>query len=433
MTHMVDRRAHLLSQRSPAPKLRDCGCLHPRPTRSFVTHTFISPSLCNSFRSCVEGDDVINLSFRKIHDFTKSADNCNPSTYLDIETMIADPPFKKVTPNPKPLVDLGSFLKGPPASLNEDQLSVTAQLIVDVRCHLGECALWDDRTQEILFVSILDKTFHKLSVRADNPNAQLETHLLPKMVGAFGLLEDPPEPGAYLVGWEDGFQLYNLEKNHPLSEMSTGESVNPLGLPDRLNDGRTDPTGKRFICGGCAGNGGHLKVYKCEYDPDKKRLEHEPIVEFIQTTNSICWSHGGRTMYLANSPEKTIDQYGYNASTGSVSNKRLFHRKRTGFPDGSCVDAQGYVWNATWREGEGTAMVDRIDPKTGEVVFTVHLPDNTSEASCCCFGGPDLNILFITTAWEHLDPSKEDHAGGLYAVKLPSGMFGLQEKRFITM
>lgn len=44
----------------------------------------------------------------------------------------------------------------------------------------------------------------------------------------------------------------------------------------------------------------------------------------------------------------------------------------------SVVDSQGYVWNATWRAGEGTAFVDRIDPKTGEVVFVVHLPDETS-------------------------------------------------------
>ncbi len=104
----------------------------------------------------------------------------------------------------------------------------------------------------------------------------------------------------------------------------------------------------------------------------------------------------------------------------------------TGVADGSCVDAQGYVWNATWRQGEGTAMVHRIDPQTGHIVFTVNLPGKTSESSCCCFGGPNLDILFITTAWENLDPSTEVNAGGLYAVKLPAGVLGNKEKRFIT-
>lgn len=333
----------------------------------------------------------------------------------------------KVQPNVKPVVDLNSLLEGS-ASVSTDEKSVTAQLIVDSRCHLGECVLWDDRTQEVLFISILDRTFHKLDLFSPG-QAELKTYPLPKMVGAFCLLEDPPTPGAYLVGWEDGFQLYDLVQNQPLGEMSQGESVNPLGLPDRLNDGRVDPTGTRFICGGCAGNPGSLKVYKCEYNTATKRLEHQPVVESIQTTNSICWSLNGKTMYLADSPDLKIHQYDYDTTTGQVSNKHHFHDKETGFADGSCVDAQGYVWNATWRQGQGTGFVDRINPQTGETVFRVHLPDNTSEASCCCFGGPNLDVLFITTAWEHLDPSTEPNAGGLYAVKLPKGMSGLKEKR----
>lgn len=342
----------------------------------------------------------------------------------------------QVHPDPRPQVDLRSFLQGPPAHLLEDKVSVRAQLLVDCRCHLGECVLWDDRTQEILFVSILDRTFHSLSLLLPDDSegateSLLRTYQFPKMIGAFGLLENPPEPGAYLVGWEDGFQIYNLLENKPLSEMSQGEPVNPLGLPDRLNDGRCDPTGKRFICGGCPGNAGPLKVYKCEYNPETKQLEHEPIVDSIQVTNSICWSLDGKTMYLANSPDLKIHQYDYDLETGTLSNKRFFHDKPAGFADGSCVDAQGYVWNATWRQGQGTGFVQRLDPTTGEPVFTVHLPDSTSEASCCCFGGPDLDILFITSAWEHLDPSKEPHAGGLYAVKLPPGMCGLKEKRFV--
>ncbi len=344
-----------------------------------------------------------------------------------------------VTSNPKPVVGLSTFLKSPPATLRDDHVSVTAQLLVDCRCQLGECVLWDDRTQQVLFVSILDRTFHKLSFHNDNDNdddinPELVTYHLPKMACAFGLLDNPPEEGAYLIAWEDGFQIFNVESNQPLGEMSMGESVNPFGLPDRLNDGRCDPTGQRFICGGCAGNPTPLKVYKCEYNAITKKLQHTPIVESIQITNSLCWAPDGKTMYLADSPDLNIHQYDYDISSGTLSNQRHFHDKptSTGFADGSCVDAQGYLWNATWRQGHGTAMVDRIDPNTGQVVFTVYLPDNTSEASCCCFGGPNLDILFITTAWEHLDPSTELHAGGLYAVKLPKGMVGLPEKRFRT-
>jgi sugar lactone lactonase YvrE len=160
------------------------------------------------------------------------------------------PPPYKVTPNPKPM-DLDGLLNGPPATLNEDQVSVTARLVVDCRCRLGECVLWDDRTNSVLFTSILDQTFHKLQLNSNPTTADLQTYQLPKMLCAFGLLENTNDSSnAYLVTWEDGFQLYNLEENAALSDMSVGEVVNPLGLPDRLNDGRCDPTGNYFICAG---------------------------------------------------------------------------------------------------------------------------------------------------------------------------------------
>ncbi|KAG7341310.1 gluconolactonase [Nitzschia inconspicua] len=335
----------------------------------------------------------------------------------------------KVFWNPTPLVNLQSFLDGPPATLNDDGVSVTAQLIVDSRCHLGECVIYDDRRDAILFTSILERRFHKLDLNTSNGgDSPLQSFDLPKMLCAFGLLDQ--QDVGYIVAWDDGFQLYDLEGGKPLSPMSDGEVVNRLGLPDRLNDGRVDPTGRRFVCGGCAGSNDPLKVYQCDYDPSSKTLRHRPIVGEIRTTNSICWSNDGKTMYLADSPTRRIDRYDYDLETGLLSNRRELHRKDHGDPDGSVVDAQGFLWNATWRQGKGTGMVDRIDPETGEVVFTVHLPDETSEASCCCFGGPKLDILFITTAWENLDSQSEPHAGGLYAVKLPTGMSGCPEKRF---
>jgi L-arabinonolactonase len=296
-----------------------------------------------------------------------------------------------------------------------------------------QCVLYDDRQNAILFTSILERKFHKLILSTDNNNNnnnnRLQTFELPKMLCAFGLLDSTFH--GYIVAWDDGFQLFDLEGGKPLGPMSNGEVVNRSGLPDRLNDGRVDPTGQRMICGGCAGSTAPLRVYKCEYNSQTKSLKHSPVVDEIRTTNSICWSLDGSIMYLTDSPTKQIAQYDYDSNTGQLSNKRLLHTKEFGDPDGSVVDAQGYVWNATWRQGKGTGMVDRIDPQTGEVVFTVHLPDETSEASCCCFGGPNLDILFITTAWEHLDPSTEPHAGGLYAVKLPPEMSGCKESRFI--
>lgn len=163
-----------------------------------------------------------------------------------------------------------------------------------------------------------------------------------------------------------------------------------------------------------------MKVYRVEQRDGK--LCHEPFVDGMEVTNSISWSPDGKTMYLADSPTNEICSYDYDGEKGEISNKKVLHTKtdpEEGVPDGTCVDAEGYLWNAVWRSGAGPGMVQRIDPSSGEVVFTVHMPDTTSQVTCCCFGGKDFDILFITTAAENRDQNLEPNAGGLYAVKLP--------------
>jgi sugar lactone lactonase YvrE len=74
-------------------------------------------------------------------------------------------------------------------------------------------------------------------------------------------------------------------------------------------------------------------------------------------------------------------------------------------------------------------MVNRIDPSTGEVVFTVNMPDSTSQLSCCCPGGKDLDLLFITIASLATDIANEPHAGAIYAATV--GVKGTKEARFV--
>eukprot|EP00814_Leptocylindrus_danicus_P011086 CAMPEP_0116011184 /NCGR_PEP_ID=MMETSP0321-20121206/4423_1 /TAXON_ID=163516 /ORGANISM="Leptocylindrus danicus var. danicus, Strain B650" /LENGTH=218 /DNA_ID=CAMNT_0003480381 /DNA_START=530 /DNA_END=1186 /DNA_ORIENTATION=+ len=218
--------------------------------------------------------------------------------------------------------------------------------------------------------------------------------------------------------------------------MSAGECVTPLGQPTRLNDGRCDRTGKRFVCGGFYGDvkGNAMKVFQCEYNGTNKQLSHCELdgVEMpdLEVTNSTCFSPDGQIMYFTNSPKQVIYAYRYDPANGKCSEKKEVWKACVGVPDGSCVDADGFIWNAVWRDGYGPGMVNRIDPQSGEVVYTVHMPDGTSQVSCCCFGGHDLDILFISTASVGRYGEKEPNAGGVYAVKVP--FVGLPESRFIA-
>lgn len=317
--------------------------------------------------------------------------------------------------------DLRELLTAPSIAVDGSVDVVQASLVIDCHCELGEGILWDDVKHAVLWTDILGQRFHRLQLtKATETKVVLQTYDLPKKLCSFGMLQ--ASTSAFLCAWEDGFELFDIDKAQALSDTSQGEDVNPAKGPSRLNDGRVDPTGKRFVCGGYYGDvpGNKMKVFRVEQGADKK-LAHLAIAEDIEVTNSISWSRDGKYMYLADSPTRKIHRHDYDAEKGTLSNKTFLHENAvaSGVPDGSCVDAEGFLWNAVWRSGAGPAMVQRIDPDTGKVVYTVHMPDGTSQVTCCCFGGQDLDILFITSASEGRDPHIEPHAGGLYAVKTP--------------
>jgi L-arabinonolactonase len=371
-------------------------------------------------------------------------------------------------------VDLSSLRGSEAAKSNlsshdaEDSVTATvmAHLIIDCHNQLGEGILYDDRADTLLWTDIYGSQLHTLFLNTEkDPSKGIHTiYNLPKKLCSFGMLETldtgivavPISPSLpisnnvtaidqvpvtvsslpLLCAWEDGFQLYDVAKSQPLmDQMSIGQDVNPLKGPTRLNDGRVDPTGRRFVCGGYYGDvpGNQMKVFKVELDQLDQQdshpaiLRHESIVESIRVTNSICWSPDGNVMYLADSPTKQIHRYKYNSESGALSEKTLLHSKpdtENGVPDGSCVDAQGYLWNAVWKPGAVSgSSVQRIDPVTGRVVFTVRMPDTTSQVTCCCFGGDgglsDMNVLWITTAAVATNSADEPHAGGLYAARVP--------------
>jgi sugar lactone lactonase YvrE len=94
---------------------------------------------------------------------------------------------------------------------------------------------------------------------------------------------------------------------------------------------------------------------------------------------------------------------------------------RPGVPDGSSVDAEGFIWNAVFDGG----CVVRYAPD-GRIDQTVQLP--VSRPTACTFGGADLATLYVTTARFRIAPDKlaaEAHAGGLLALDV--GVKGLPE------
>jgi L-arabinonolactonase len=150
------------------------------------------------------------------------------------------------------------------------------------------------------------------------------------------------------------------------------------------------------------------------------------LIDGVACANSTCFSADGRTMFFADTPERIIRAYEYDPATGALGSMRVHAdlAAEPGLPDGSCVDAEGGLWNAEW---EGRRVV-RVAPD-GRIDRVIEVP--TWKPTCCAFGGADLDTLFITTS--RLMSSDDDlagdpHAGGLFAIR--PGVRGVADALF---
>ena len=144
-----------------------------------------------------------------------------------------------------------------------------------------------------------------------------------------------------VAGFAEGFAFLDLESG-VRREIARIEADTP-GL--RLNDGRTDRQG-RFLAAGMneASSAPLASMWRLDADLKVTRL-----FGGVHVGNGTCFSPDGRTLWHADSGKGDLEAFDYEPATGALSRRRVVARTESpGFPDGACVDAEGYVWNAIW-------------------------------------------------------------------------------------
>lgn len=92
--------------------------------------------------------------------------------------------------------------------------------------------------------------------------------------------------------------------------------------------------------------------------------------EGMTIPNGMSWSLDNKFMFLADTKDRAIYKYDFDAETGSISNKRMFYQTEEGTgPDGHAQDVHGNIWTAVW----GAWKVRRISPE-GKVTAEIKLP-----------------------------------------------------------
>lgn len=199
----------------------------------------------------------------------------------------------------------------------------------------------------------------------------------------------------------------------------------PTAPEMRFNDAGVDPRGSLWV-GTMRNNvGPHSEELDVTFsdgvlyriDPDGTATEWKKAVRL---SNTVAWSPDHRRFYFGDTRANRISQFAYDEATGTISEERPFlNGYEHGAPDGSAMDAEGFLWNA--RPGAGCLI--RIAPD-GHVEQIVKLP--VSRPTTCAFGGDDLQTLYITSA-----RSVEQYSGGIFALQtqvrgVPAGRFRLR-------
>ena len=264
------------------------------------------------------------------------------------------------------------------------KLSIVEDLNCIWRGHsiCGEGPLWIPEEQALYWVDIDGCKAHRFQLE----KGEVKSWDFPEKTGWILPREGRSDfiagckSGIYSVDFESGVREKMLDPESEIPE-------------NRFNDAKVDAEGRIWT-----GSTDDLEVnptgwlYRIDADWSFSKWDGPYIVP-----NGPAITNDGGTLYHVDSLGRRIYAFDKN-DDGSLSNRRLFVKLHSsdGYPDGLTVDDENAIWLAHW----GGSRITRFLPDgTIDGILEIPVPQVTS----CTFGGPDRNLLFITTASRDLD------------------------------
>jgi sugar lactone lactonase YvrE len=284
------------------------------------------------------------------------------------------------------------------------------QLAVRADAVLGESPVWSPAENALYWVDIKTPRLFRYDVVGNTTRVAP----MPEPVGAVALRDG----GGLIAALRSGFALVDAHG------VAAPVFLSPeTGLPNnRFNDGKCDRNGRFWAASMNEGDGkptGHL--YRLSGLKDCARMDSGFVIG-----NGLGWSPDSRTFYFTDSVARRIYAYDFTLETGAIANRRVFAAipDDAGFPDGLCVDAAGHVWSAHWDGWRVTRYAS-----DGRIVDVLRMP--VPRPTSCAFGGPALDLLYVTSARMDLDAAtlaKAPWSGSVLVVATNSR--GLAEPAF---
>lgn len=283
---------------------------------------------------------------------------------------------------------------------------------------LGEGPIWDGLEQRLYWLDGLAGQIWRCTAEGE----AVRHWQLPAAIGSMALRLG----GGAIVALDTGLHLFDFDTG-ALTAIAHPEAGHE-GV--RLNDGKVDSRG-RFVVGSLdmdrvydppTRDVGRGSLYRLDADLSLHRL-----ATGLSISNGPCWSLDRRTFYFTDSADDMIYAYDWDEAAGVPSNRRPFAATaRNEIPDGGTVDAEDHVWTTTNGAFTGVGELRRFAPD-GRLDRTIALP--VPKPTSLTFGGPELDIIFVTTMKMPTPIADTPQDGHLLAI-YGAGVRGVAEPRF---
>jgi sugar lactone lactonase YvrE len=281
----------------------------------------------------------------------------------------------------------------------------------DVQCKVGESPCWHPAEQSLYWIDVRAPQVLRL-----HPASSVLTRWdLPDIVGAMTLTET----GDLWLAMRHGLACMTPVTGY-FREIVLVESSSPQ---NRLNDGKTSPSGRWFVFGSMDDRPDKQPtgaLYRASGDGTVVQLADQ-----LTVANGIAWSVDASKVYFSDSFTGKLFCAKWNETTGEMGTPSLLRSftDDEGRPDGGCVDAENQYWSA----GVSAGKINRVDP-SGHIAQSFNVPCRAP--TMCEFGGPNLDTLFITSLIRPTWTTRGTADGSLLGVK--TSFVGQDSRRLLT-
>ena len=290
------------------------------------------------------------------------------------------------------------------------------ECVLESKPTIGEVPVWSGEENSMYWIDVYNGLLNRTNV----DSGQTDTWSVNETIGCYGLIEGQ---AAAMVALQSG--IYRLD----FGSGQLDKLIDPPYDPERFrfNDGRADARGRFWV--------GNMPLKSLSGPrPDGVSnfwyVENGELnfgVDKMTIANGIAFNADSTVLYLADDPSQSVLAFDYDLDTAKATSRRAFCTVPSGVTlDGAAVDTEDNYWIALPRQE--TIAKFRPDGSLDRIIKSP-----TRRPAMVCFGGPDLDQLYVVTMTNNY-PSKEELAadplaGGMFRVSV--GATGLPEPKVV--